>query len=82
MQTRLMQHLTLEVHSFFAASFMPVVAMTASSARLDEIFSLSVGSGRAREACQLSHSRWFLEGGGCSPGGRMARDRGSGWLTD
>lgn len=31
---RLMQHLTLEVHSFFAASFMPVVAMTASSACL------------------------------------------------
>lgn len=26
-----MQHLTLEVHSFFAASFMPVIAMTASS---------------------------------------------------
>lgn len=35
-----MQHLTLEVHSFFAASFMPVVAMTASSVHLDEIFSL------------------------------------------
>lgn len=35
-----MQHLTLEVHSFFAASFMPLVAMTASSVHLDEIFSL------------------------------------------
>lgn len=34
-----MQHLTLEVHSFVAASFMPVVAMTASLVRLDEIFS-------------------------------------------
>lgn len=54
-----MQHLTLEVHSFFAASFMPVIAMTASSGapRRDFLSACLPGepgkmkSGRATEAC-------------------------------